>query len=161
MPLRVNLRHLEEHEVRLDGELPAAELELGLKDDMCRADKPLEYDITVQEMEKELLVQGSLTLPLQCECVRCLKTFEYLLELPDWTVLLPLEGEEKTPIDNDCVDLTPYVREDILLEFPQHPLCETECRGLPIKDGKAKKTTQPGDSNQEPSAWAELDKLKF
>jgi uncharacterized protein len=161
MPLRVNLRHLEEHELRLDGELPVAELELGLKDDLCRVDKPLEYDITVQEMEKELLVQGSLTLPIQCECARCLKTFEYLLDLPNWTVLLPLEGEEKTPVDNDCVDLTPYVREDILLEFPQHPLCETECRGLPIKEGKAKKATKSGDSIQEPSTWAELDKLKF
>jgi len=161
MPLRVNLRHLEEHELRLDGELPVAELELDLQDDMCRAEQPLQYDLEVQEMEKELLVQGSLSLALKCECVRCLKTFDYVLELPQWTRLLPLEGEEKTPIDNDCVDLTPYVREDILLEFPQHPLCETECRGLPVKEGKAKKATQPGDSNQEPSAWAELDKLKF
>jgi uncharacterized protein len=161
MPLKVNLRHLEENELRLDGELPAAELELNLKDDMCQADKPLYYDLEVQEMEKEILVQGSLTLPLQCECVRCLKKFEYVLELPNWTVLLPLEGEEKTPIDNDCVDLTPYVREDILLEFPQHPLCETECRGLPVKQGKAKKATKTGDSNQEPSAWSELDKLKL
>ena len=161
MPLKVNLRHLEENELRLDGELPAAELELNLKDDMCQADKPLYYDLEVQEMEKEILVQGSLTLPLQCECVRCLKKFEYVLELPNWTVLLPLEGEEKTPIDNDCVDLTPYVREDILLEFPQHPLCETECRGLPVKEGKAKKATKTGDSNQEPSAWSELDKLKL
>ena len=161
MPLKVNLRHLEDNELRLEGELPAAELELGLKDDMCRADKPLNYDLEIQEMEKEILVQGSLTLPLQCECVRCLKTFEYVLELPNWTVLLPLEGEEKTPIDNDCVDLTPYLREDILLEFPQHPLCETDCRGLPVKEGKAKKATKPGVSNQEPSAWSELDKLKL
>jgi len=161
MPLKVNLRHLEKGDVRLDGELPAAELELGAQDDMCRAEKPLRYEISVQEMEKELLVQGKLTLPIQCECVRCLKSFEYLLELPNWTVLLPLEGEEKTPVDNDCVDLTPYVREDILLDFPQHPLCETECRGLPPKEGKAKKVANAGDSNPEPSAWSELDKLKF
>jgi len=160
MPLKVNLRHLDKGDVQLDGELPAAELDLGSQD-MCRAEKPLRYKIEVQEMEKELLVQGKLSLPLQCECVRCLKSFEYLLELPNWTVLLPLEGEEKTPVDNDSVDLTPYVREDILLEFPQHPLCETECRGLPVKQGKAKKATKTGDSNQEPSAWSELDKLKL
>jgi uncharacterized metal-binding protein YceD (DUF177 family) len=54
------------------------------------------------------------------------------------------------------------LREDILLEFPQHPLCETECRGLPAKEmGKAKNTTKSGDSAQKPSAWSELDKLKF
>jgi hypothetical protein len=32
---------------------------------------------------------------------------------------------------------------------------------LPVKEGKAKKATKPGVSNQEPSAWAELDKLKL
>ena len=161
MPIRVNLRHLEDSELRLEGELPTVELELGLKDEMCRAEKPLRYELEVQEMEKELLVQGNITLPLQCECVRCLKSFEYVLELPNWTRLLALEGDEKTPVDNDCVDLTPYVREDILLEFPQHPLCETDCRGLPVKEGKAKKATKTGDSIQEPSAWSELDKLKL
>lgn len=162
MPLLVNLRHLEAHEIKLEGELPVSELDLDLRDDMCRAEKPLVYELEVEQMENSLLVQGRLRLPLQCECVRCLKSFEFVLDLKHWTQLLPLEGEEKTPVVNDCVDLTPYLREDILLEFPQHPLCETECRGLPAKVmGKAKKTTKPGDSRQEPSAWAELDKLKF
>ena len=161
MPLLVNLRHLEEDQLRLEGDLPVADLDLQLKDDLCQAKKPLKYNLEVQEMEKELLVQGKLSLPLQCECVRCLKSFEYTLEIEHWTRLLPLEGEEKTPVDNDCVDLTPYLREDILLEFPQHPLCETDCRGLPVKEGKAKKATIPGDSVHEPSAWAELDKLKL
>ncbi len=161
MPLRVNLRHLEEDELRLDGELPVAELELDLKDDMCQAEKPLLYDLHIQEIENELLIQGKVSLALQCECVRCLKKFEHTLKLEHWTRLLPLEGEEKTPVDNDCVDLTPFLREDILLEFPQHPLCETDCRGLPVKEGKAKKATKTGVSNQEPSAWSELDKLKL
>jgi uncharacterized protein len=162
MPLLVNLRHLEAHELKLKGELPVADLELDLRDDMCQAEKPLRYDIEVQQIEKELLLQGELHLTLKCECVRCLKSFEHRLDLKHWTRLLALEGGEKAPVDNDCVDLTPYLREDILLEFPQHPLCETECRGLPAKEtGKAKKATKPGDSRQEPSAWADLDKLKF
>ena len=162
MPLLVNLRHLEAHEIKLKGELPVEELDLELRDDMCRAEKPLVYDLEVEQMEKSVLVQGRLELPLQCECVRCLKAFEHKLELKHWTRLLPLEGEEKTPVRDDCVDLTPYVREDILLEFPQHPLCEAECRGLPANMmGKAKKTAKSGDPGQKPSAWAELDKLKF
>jgi DUF177 domain-containing protein len=162
MPLLVNLRHLEAHELKLEGELPVSELDLELRDDMCRAEKPLVYDLAVEQMEHAILVQGTLKLPLQCECVRCLKSFEYGLKLEHWARLLPLEGEEKAPVDNDCVDLTPYIREDILLEFPQHPLCETECRGLLAGEmGKAKKTTKSGDSRQEPSAWSELDKLKF
>ena len=161
MPLLVNLRHLEAHEIKLEGELPAAELDLDLRNDMCRAEKPLVYELEVEQMEQAILVQGKLKLALRCECVRCLKSFEYGLKLEHWTRLLPLEGEEKTPVDNDCVDLTPYIREDILLEFPQHPLCETECRGLPTQTGKAKNSTKPGDSKKEPSTWTELDKLKF
>lgn len=161
MPLLINLRHLEAHEIKLTGKLPVEELDLDVHDEMCRAEKPLVYELEVEQMEKSVLVQGRLELPLQCECVRCLKTFEHKLELDHWTRLLLLEGEEKTPVDNDCVDLTPYVREDILLEFPQHPLCEAECRGLPANEGKAKKTTKPGEPGQKPSAWAELDKLKF
>ena len=162
MPLLVNLRHLEEHEIKLEGELPVAELDLELKDDMCRPEKPLVYNLEVEEMEHAILVQGKLQLTLRCECVRCLKSFEYGLKVDHWARLLPLEGEESTPVDNDCVDLTPYIREDILLEFPQHPLCEAECRGLPANElGKAKKSTNSGESRQEPSTWAELDKLKF
>lgn len=162
MPLSVNLRHLEAHEIKLQGELPVEELDLGVEDDMCHAEKPLVYDLEVEHMEKSLLVQGRLQLTLKCECVRCLKAFDYQLDLPHWTRLLLLEGEEKTPVDNDCVDLTPYVREDILLEFPQHPLCEAECRGLPASNtGKAKNDTKPGEPGEKSSAWSELDKLKF
>ena len=44
--LSVNLRHLEAHEVRLQGELPVKELDFDLRDDMIRLKKPLRYDLT-------------------------------------------------------------------------------------------------------------------
>jgi uncharacterized metal-binding protein YceD (DUF177 family) len=60
------------------------------------------------------------------------------------------------------VDLTPYVREDILLEFPRHPLCNPECRGLPNKSiGKPRNTSGTGKTGADSSAWAELNKLKL
>jgi uncharacterized protein len=162
MPLVVNLRHLEAHNVELKGKLPVEELDLDLRDELICAEKPLSYDLEVQQLEEALLLQGRLRLPLRCQCVRCLKSFDYLLELGKWTLHLPLEGEEKAVVVNDCVDLTPYLREDILLEFPQHPLCETDCRGLPkIQSGKANKTSGSGQTKQESSAWSELDKLKL
>ena len=161
MPLQINLRHLEEHSLHLEGELPLSELDITLRDDVIQLTQPLEYKLEVQKLEDGLLAQGSLRLLLKCQCVRCLKSFELPLEINPWTSHLPLQGEEAVPVVNDCVDLTPAVREDILLEFPQHPLCETDCRGLPVKEGKAKKATKTGDSIQEPSAWSELDKLKL
>jgi uncharacterized metal-binding protein YceD (DUF177 family) len=73
-----------------------------------------------------------------------------------------LQGEEKVLISNDSVDLTSYLREDILLAFPQHPLCKPECGGLPSPLRNA--ASDPGavqKSKETSSAWAELDKLKL
>ena len=162
MPLLLNLRHLEAHDLQLKGELPVEELELDLRDPMIQAEQPVGYRLEAQQIDGSLLLTGDLQLTLDCECVRCLKPFKYRLELKDWTRHLPLDGDEKVAVVNDCVDLTPLLREDILLEFPQHPLCEAGCRGLPKTDGgKAKKASGPGQNKPKPSAWGELDKLKF
>lgn len=161
MSLLINLRHLETKNALLRGELAAAELDLGELDELIRVEKPLRYDLEAQLLDGNVLAQGSLALDLECECARCLKPFVYRLELTGWACHLPLEGEEKAPVANDCVDLTPSIREDILLGLPQHPLCRPECGGLPGKTtGKAKKTGT-GQNKNVPSAWIELNKLKF
>ena len=153
MPLKVNLRHLEAHELHLKGELPVDELDFGLRDEMIVPEEPLRYDLRVEQVADSVLVQGKLALTVHCQCVRCLKAFDKTITLDPWTLHLPLEGEDAAHVDNDCVDLTPFAREDMLLEFPQHPLCGPDCRGL-------------GDNRREnaqtkPAAWNELDKLNF
>lgn len=153
MSLKVNLRHLEAHEIHLKGELPVDELDLGLDDEMMLAKKPLQYNLRVEAIAGSILVQGKLALTLQCQCVRCLKPFERTITLENWTLHLPLEGDDAVSVDNDCVDLTPYAREDMLLEFPQHPLCGSDCRGF----GE----NRPENGQNSPSAWNELDKLNF
>jgi uncharacterized protein len=153
---------LEAHGVRLAGELPVSELDIQTRDDVIRLSSPLQYDLEVQKLEEGLLVQGKISLALQCQCVRCLRRFEYPLELDPWTVHLPLQGEESVPVVNDCVDLTSAVREDILLEFPQHPLCERDCGGLRnASAGKSKTSSSLGQPNEGSPAWNELNKLKF
>ena len=159
MSLKINLRHLEEHELHLQGELPVAELALDVRDELIRAEKPLRYDLAVESMHDAILVQGSLRLTLDCECVRCLKSFKHEVALTDWALHLPLEGEDKVSIENDSIDLTLFVREDMLIEFPQHPLCKPECAGLKKKSG-VRKANELKDM-EKPSAWTELDKLKL
>jgi uncharacterized metal-binding protein YceD (DUF177 family) len=75
MSLKVNLRHLEEHGIHLKGELPVAELELGVNDELIRAERPLRHDLSVELLHDAVLVTGSLARPLDCECGRCLKKF--------------------------------------------------------------------------------------
>ena len=163
MPLNINLRLLENRNLVLRGELPLTELDFESRDEMIRVTQPLHYDLEIELLDDALLVQGLLRLKLDCQCVRCLKDFEFELELDPWTLHLPfepLEGEEAVSIKNDCVDLTPHVREDILLGFPQHPLCRPDCDGLKQASvGKARKTV--GKDESKPSAWAELNKLKL
>ena len=156
--LKINLRHLEETGVRLQGELSVAELDLGVNDELVRAEKPLRYDLTVELLHDAVLATGTLVLPLDCECSRCLKKYSSELRLTGWAVHLPLEGEDKVSVDNDCVDLTPFVREDMLLDFPQHPLCQPDCAGI-----KKKSTVRQAEAGETPAlaAWAELDKLKL
>ena len=158
MGLTFNIRHLDKKDLHLEGELPTEELELELHDEMIRPAENLKYDLQVQRIEGDGLVQGELSLGIEYTCVRCLKKFKRRLELRDWTVHLPLTGDDAVEISNDLVNLTPYLREDILLALPQHPLCEPECGGLKVPAS----VKGPGRAPEKgPSAWDELEKLKL
>ena len=159
LPLLVNLRHLEHKNLSLQGELTAKEMELDSLDPLVQAPRPLTYALEVERLEDSLLVRGRLRLLLACECSRCLKAYDHPVFLDDWTCLIPLAGEEAVPVVNDCVDLTPCLREDILLAFPLHPLCGSDCGGLSYPPQKKKDPA--GESMPVSSAWAELNKLKL
>jgi uncharacterized protein len=160
MPLKINLRHLDDHEIHLQGELPVAELAFDVRDELMRAEKPVRYDLEVEILHDAVLVQGSLRVVLNCECARCLQPFEHEVILSGWALHLPLTGEGKVSVENDSIDLTPFVREDMLLEFPQHPLCKPKCAGLKKKSG-VHQSGDKKDKQDKPSAWTELDKLKL
>ena len=161
MSLVVNLRHLAKHNVVLQGELPARELDIDTRDDVIRVAQPLRYDAELQKLDKSLLLRGELRLTLDCQCVRCLKPFQHPLVIENWICHVPLDGEDAAPVLNDCVDLTPFVREDILLELPRHPLCDPECRGLQRPSSVKAKKSGAGLTGKDSSAWAELDKLEL
>jgi uncharacterized metal-binding protein YceD (DUF177 family) len=74
--------------------------------------------------------------------------------------MLELDGPDPVKVQNDVVDLTPYVREDIFLAFPQHPLCDPECRGL-VSEPPTGVESRSGVGPSMASAWAALDKLKL
>ena len=161
MPLLVNLRHLEKKNVPLKGEMSSIELGVANADELIKPGN-LIYDFEAEKLEENILVQGTMRLSLECECGRCLKPFKEKLNFPHFVLHLPLEGEEKVDVINDCVDLTPHLREDILLAFPQHPVCSEKCEGLPKgAAAKLKKARGQGKIEEQSSAWAALDKLKL
>ena len=155
MSLIVNLDDLKEDDLRQEGELPLELVEPMAADELIKADKPLAYDLEISLLDDALLVRGRLELPLDCECARCLKPFVHTVSLPDWALHLPLDGDDAIETINDSVDLTPWVREDTLFGFPQHPLCGSDCSGL-----EAKGPEGPIVLEEDPSPWAQLDDWK-
>lgn len=160
MPLLVNLHQLEIEDVKLSGELSVAELKLEDLDPMIRARQPLRYALEVQKLGTEVLLAGSLEMTWDCECVRCLRRFTWEMRDSGTLMDLPLEGEEAVPVVADAVDLTPHIREHILLGLPPHPVCGPDCGGLPL-GGLTPSSAPPGKRPAGPagSPWDQLDNL--
>jgi uncharacterized protein len=156
-----NLRHLEKKNLHLEGSVTAPELDLINLDELVKVTEPLSYSLDVERSGDNVLVAGSLHFTLDCECARCLKPFKKEIDIPEWSAVLPLSGEEAVPVVNDSVDLTPLLREDTLLAFPQHPLCKPECSGLLKATEPAPETSRAEERGATPFAWAELNKLKL
>ena len=163
MPLLLNIETLAKGAVPLRGELAVDELQMESLDELIKIGGPLEYDLTAKRAGDNISLQGRMGMRLKCECARCLQQFEYRVELPDWSCFLPLSGEEKIELINDSADLTPYLREDTFLAFPQHPLCESGCDESPQAgvDGKPPGIKLASGKHSEASAWAELDQLNL
>jgi uncharacterized metal-binding protein YceD (DUF177 family) len=163
MSLLVNLSQLHrKSEFKISGELDVKDLGITGLDDCIEPRLPLKYDFEISMQEDGFLVQGRWNIQVSLTCVRCLKSFAKEYQNEDWSAFGVLSGEDKLSVVNDCVDLTPLLREDILLAFPLHPVCENGCEGLqelpdktpgPSPDAKA-----GGDVS---SVWDELDKLKL
>jgi len=87
-------------------------------------------------------------------CVRCLEWFQLRIQLDGFATQIELQGKE-------TADLTPYVREDILLALPPYPHCDwDETKECP---GKQRVEESNGYDNEEPEkstdTWNILDNL--
>lgn len=160
MSLRLNLVELQKEPAHLVGTLPPDALDLGVQDDLLRFAHPLEYELEAEHMGDAVLVQGTLRLPVDCECGRCLKAFRHEILLEGWAAHLPLEGGDKVAQNGDSVDLTPYLREDIVLALPQYPVCGAGCGGMKAPPPDKRNPAGSGRTGS-PETWAALDRLKL
>ena len=83
-------------------------------------------------------------------CVACLEKFVHEIQVPAFAIHTELRGPE-------TVDLTPFMREDLLLNLPAHPHCDRDA-------GRVCKPKQIQASEQDTkrkSDWSALDQLKL
>ncbi|MCD6338158.1 MAG: DUF177 domain-containing protein [Verrucomicrobia bacterium] len=157
-PLRVNLSQARRRTLKLEGQLPAAALDLESLDEMIKLTGPFDYEFTVEWTGEGLLLSGRLELGIRCVCVRCLNEFEDRVVLEDWQAHAPVLGEEALPVEEDCLDLLPLIREELALALPQHPLCDAGCKGLPEEAAYRGDAEEPNDGLD---AWSVLDRLQL
>ena len=151
-PLIIDIERLDRNGEHLTGEIPASALELDPEHDLCIPVGNIRYDLFVQLIDGELLVRGRTEQPFRCTCVRCTTVFPW--ESIDPAVVFSVPVEEKV-----FVDLTPELREGIILTFPNHPVCREECLGLCPSCGA---DLNRGPCSCEPPAddrWVALDSL--
>jgi DUF177 domain-containing protein len=151
--VKVHLRQIHPEGLHLEGEEECPIPDLAAEDVRCT--KALQYALDLGISEGALWATGSLTQPVELRCVRCLEPFPFDIEAKAFSIHLDLTGPE-------LVDLTPYVREDILLNLPAHPHCDREGgRVCPAtKSTAAGVPTPEGDGKRQPD-WSVLDKLKL
>jgi len=149
--VKIHLRQIPPEGLHLEGEEECALSGVDSDDLQCAG--PLHYELDAGVSEGALWANGRLTQPVELRCVRCLESFDYTIEVKDFTVHKVLSGPEE-------VDLTPFLREDILLNLPAYPHCDREGgRICPVPVVKSGESGRGGEKR--PADWSALDQLEL
>lgn len=102
--------------------------------------KQLRGHVTLTRTPQGLYAQGHLQASVPAECVRCLDAVVQPVSsrLSDLYLYPPENAPEGALTIGDDVhlDLSPVVREDMLVSLPMRVLCRPNCRGLCPQCGK-------------------------
>jgi uncharacterized metal-binding protein YceD (DUF177 family) len=150
--MNIHLRRIPHGDtIHLEGEESAEPL--GLEEAGAIPVSPLHYSLDVGLSGGGLFATGRLAVRVRMQCVRCLEDFEKDIVVDPFAIQMDLPGGES-------IDLTPLAREDIQLDLPAHPRCDSN--GGPICP--ASRDGAPASDRQTPpskvSAWDALDKLQ-
>jgi len=105
--------------------------------------------IKIYRFGKRVLIEGTVKITVTVKCGRCLKDAPLPMDLTYREEYLPAgeTGRQKEQeltngeldlgfYDNDELDITELVREQVLLAVPMKPLCKEDCPGLCTFCGK-------------------------
>jgi uncharacterized protein len=136
-----------------EGEEPAAILDLH--DPSLRLSAPVAYRLHAQAVSGQLIVKGEVRVPLQIQCGRCAEFYSTTVTASSFLRTYEISGTTET------VDVTPDIREDILLQLPHFPVCSPDCKGLCPQCGtnlnEGTCDCRPPDDNR----WRALDNVKL
>jgi uncharacterized metal-binding protein YceD (DUF177 family) len=146
--VKVHLKQIPTGGLHLEGDEECPILELETEGIHCVG--PLHYSIDLGVTSGALWASGSLSQPVELRCVACLEKFVHEIQVPVFAMHTELHGPE-------TVELTPFMREDLLLNLPAHPHCDRDA-GRVCKPKQIEAAAQ--DAGRK-SDWSALDKLKL
>jgi uncharacterized metal-binding protein YceD (DUF177 family) len=152
--MKIHLRQIPADGLHLEGEEPCPLVQLETDDIQCAG--LLRYNLDVGISEGALWGSGALVQPVELRCVSCLENFPYNIHVPAFALHMELQGPE-------VIDLTPAMREDLLLNLPAHPHCDRD-GGRKCEGATAENTTAAEKEEQEAKRehdWEALDRLKI
>ncbi|SFJ61223.1 YceD family protein [Thermoflavimicrobium dichotomicum] len=134
------------HKVRQDQPITITELvELDIRKEVPGLIhlEPVRVNAQLEKQETHLFsVQAKQRTKSTLTCSRCLTEFELPMEA-DWVELftdveyMARETEEQDIflVENQTIDLFPFIREACLLQIPLAPVCREDCQGICPKCG--------------------------
>ncbi len=150
--MKVYVNQVPEDGKHFEGELPNDVLELNSAG--VRAVGPILYSLDVGLSEGGLFATGQVSVDVECECVRCLTRFPMELDVSDFACQVELDK-------SGTVDLTEYLREDILLVLPAHPQCDWSGENVCKAEFTATKSEAPEPIEEPRDIWKALENIKL
>lgn len=159
---RLNARELLRQpglEKRISIDLPATEL--GVDD--ARLTAELSVDLLAVSTIDGVAVTGTIVLPWTAACRRCLTEVTGVTEIAiDEIYQDEVTDPDAFEIAGDQIDLEPAIREHVVLELPDDPLCRADCAGICPVCGTDRNTgTCDCDISVRDDRWAALDELRL
>ena len=141
--LVIEVTRLDRDGEELSGVLDDAVLELT--GDLVRPFGGIRYELGAMLFGSELLVRGKLAQDFDAVCSRCGKDFDFTVKVDDFTISVPVDDKTLE------VDITEEVRESVLIELPNYPICSEDCPGI----------AQAGDALAADARWNAFADLKL
>ena len=152
--MKIHLKQIPAGGLHLEGEEDCPLDGLAGQDLRCVG--PLRYNLDLGVSDGALWANGTIAQTVELRCVACLEEFEHEISVPAFALHTELHGPE-------TVDITPFMREDILLNLPPYPHCDRDggriCKGAKVTNSAT--ISGSADVGKREHDWGALDQLKL
>src|SRR5258706_8620323 len=141
-----------QHSLSREEEFDATKL-LGNPPEFVKFTHPVNAKVQADLIYSEILISGTVSTIVNLSCARCLEVFER-----------KIEGgfKQAYSLDGMVIDLTPELKETILIDIPFNALCKEDCKGLCPYCGKNKNFEECLCEREKANPrWDILKEIKF